>query len=141
MEARLVLYPLSSLAALLLYQGTNPGLYYLIGLGVYFWAYSEGEVSRYFESFGESVVADAYYSRLCVPTLGHYRGEATDRDVRYDCVKPTWSFEGFSSIAIRAFGCSHDIGWHCSCAGLEPPTENIRDDEVHSTVNITRDCL
>ncbi|KAL8691698.1 MAG: hypothetical protein Q9218_003135 [Villophora microphyllina] len=44
-EARLVVYPLSSLAALLLYQGTNPGIYYLVGMGVYFWAYSEGEVS------------------------------------------------------------------------------------------------
>ncbi|KAI9817218.1 MAG: hypothetical protein M1827_001331 [Pycnora praestabilis] len=43
-EARLVVYPLSTLAALLLYQGTNPGLYYLIGMGVYFWGYSEGEV-------------------------------------------------------------------------------------------------
>ena len=45
MEARLVVYPLSSLAALLLYQGTNPGIYYLVGMGVYFWAFSEGEVS------------------------------------------------------------------------------------------------
>ncbi|KAL9098015.1 MAG: hypothetical protein Q9163_006237, partial [Psora crenata] len=43
-EARLVVYPLSALAALLLYQGTNAGLYYLIGMGVYFWAFSEGEV-------------------------------------------------------------------------------------------------
>ncbi|KAL9123515.1 MAG: hypothetical protein Q9217_007054 [Psora testacea] len=43
-EARLVVYPLSSLAALLLYQGTNAGLYYIIGMGVYFWAFSEGEV-------------------------------------------------------------------------------------------------
>ncbi|KAL8713375.1 MAG: hypothetical protein Q9220_002574 [cf. Caloplaca sp. 1 TL-2023] len=43
-EARLAVYPLSSLAALLLYQGTNPGIYYLIGMGIYFWAYSEGEV-------------------------------------------------------------------------------------------------
>ncbi|KAL8743853.1 MAG: hypothetical protein Q9190_003842 [Brigantiaea leucoxantha] len=43
-EARLVIYPLSSLAALLLYQGTNPGIYYLVGVGVYFWAYSEGEI-------------------------------------------------------------------------------------------------
>jgi len=42
-EARLAIYPLSILAALLLYQGTNAGLYNLIGLGVYFWAYSEGE--------------------------------------------------------------------------------------------------
>ena len=44
-EARLAVYPISVLAALLLYQGTNAGLYYLIGMGVYFWAFSEGEVS------------------------------------------------------------------------------------------------
>ncbi|KAL9021941.1 MAG: hypothetical protein Q9185_000812 [Variospora sp. 1 TL-2023] len=43
-EARLAVYPLASLSALLLYQGTNPGIYYMIGMGVYFWAYSEGEV-------------------------------------------------------------------------------------------------
>lgn len=43
-EARLFIYPLSSLAALLLYQGTNAGLYYIIGMGVYFWGFSEGEV-------------------------------------------------------------------------------------------------
>lgn len=44
-EARLVVYPLSALAAALLYQATNPALYYCIGMGVYFWAFSEGEVS------------------------------------------------------------------------------------------------
>ena len=38
-----MIYPLSSLAALLLYQGTNAGLYYIIGMGVYFWGYTEGE--------------------------------------------------------------------------------------------------
>lgn len=43
-ELRLVVYPLSALFAALLYQGTDPALYYLIGIGVYFWAYSEGEV-------------------------------------------------------------------------------------------------
>jgi hypothetical protein len=43
-EIRLVVYPLSALFAALLYQGTDPALYYLIGIGVYFWAYSEGEV-------------------------------------------------------------------------------------------------
>ncbi|KAL8814333.1 MAG: hypothetical protein Q9223_006435 [Gallowayella weberi] len=43
-EARLAVYPLSSLASLLLYQGTNPGIYYLLGMGVYFWGFSEGEV-------------------------------------------------------------------------------------------------
>lgn len=44
-EARLIIYPLSALCALLIYQGTNSGLYYIIGMGAYFWAYSEGEVS------------------------------------------------------------------------------------------------
>ena len=43
-EARLIIYPLSALAALLIYQGTNSGLYYIIGMMTYFWAYSEGEV-------------------------------------------------------------------------------------------------
>ncbi|KAL8729643.1 MAG: hypothetical protein Q9166_004592 [cf. Caloplaca sp. 2 TL-2023] len=43
-EARLAVYPLAALAALLLYQGTNPGIYYLVGMGVYFWGFSEGEV-------------------------------------------------------------------------------------------------
>jgi hypothetical protein len=46
LEARLVVYPLFALLALLIYQGTNAGLYYLIGVGVYFWAFSEGEVSQ-----------------------------------------------------------------------------------------------
>jgi hypothetical protein len=43
-EARLVVFPLAALAAALLYQATNPAIYYTIGMGVYFWAYSEGEV-------------------------------------------------------------------------------------------------
>lgn len=43
-EARLIVYPLSTLASLLLYQATNAGLYYIIGMAVYFWAFSEGEV-------------------------------------------------------------------------------------------------
>ncbi|RFU23704.1 hypothetical protein B7463_g12632, partial [Scytalidium lignicola] len=43
-EARLVFLPLAALAGALLYQATNPAIYYLIGMGVYFWAYSEGEV-------------------------------------------------------------------------------------------------
>ena len=43
-EARLAIYPISVLAAVILYQGTNSALYYLIGMGVYVWAYSEGEV-------------------------------------------------------------------------------------------------
>lgn len=43
-EFRIIIYPLSALFCALLYQGTDPALYYLIGVGVYFWAYSEGEV-------------------------------------------------------------------------------------------------
>ncbi|KAF2091186.1 hypothetical protein K490DRAFT_22067, partial [Saccharata proteae CBS 121410] len=42
-EARLIIFPLSALTAVLLYQGTNAALYYIIGIIVYFWAYSEGE--------------------------------------------------------------------------------------------------
>lgn len=43
-EARLVVLPMTALAAALLYQATNPAIYYTIGLVVYFWGYSEGEV-------------------------------------------------------------------------------------------------
>ncbi|KAI9370861.1 uracil-DNA glycosylase-like protein [Aspergillus egyptiacus] len=46
-EFRLILYPLSSILAALIYQGTNAALYYLVGIVVYFWAYSEGEVSSF----------------------------------------------------------------------------------------------
>lgn len=44
MEARLVVLPLAALAGALLYQGTNPAIYYVVGIGIYFWAFSEGEV-------------------------------------------------------------------------------------------------
>lgn len=44
LEFRLIILPLTTLAAALIYQGTNAALYYLIGLVVYFWAYSEGEI-------------------------------------------------------------------------------------------------
>jgi hypothetical protein len=43
-EVRLMLLPLLALAAVIIYQGTNAAIYYLIGVVVYFWAYSEGEV-------------------------------------------------------------------------------------------------
>lgn len=45
MEARIMLYPLFAVAAIMMYQSTNPAIYYMVGVGVYFWAYSEGEVS------------------------------------------------------------------------------------------------
>jgi len=44
MVARMLWLPLATLSAVLLYQTTNAAVYYLIGCGVYFWAYSEGEV-------------------------------------------------------------------------------------------------
>ena len=50
LEVRLVLLPLTALAAVLIYQGTNAALYYVIGMMVYFWAYSEGEVSSFCSS-------------------------------------------------------------------------------------------
>ncbi|KAF2100605.1 hypothetical protein NA57DRAFT_74207 [Rhizodiscina lignyota] len=43
-EARLIIFPLHALAAVLMYQSTNAALYLMIGVGMYFWAYSEGEV-------------------------------------------------------------------------------------------------
>ena len=45
LEVRMMWLPLVSLSSVLMYQSTNPALYYLIGLVAYFWAYSEGEVS------------------------------------------------------------------------------------------------
>ncbi|GAB1310407.1 hypothetical protein MFIFM68171_00617 [Madurella fahalii] len=44
LEARLAFLPLTALAAALMYQGTNAAIYQVIGLAVYFWAYSEGEM-------------------------------------------------------------------------------------------------
>jgi len=44
LEARLVFLPLCALAAALMYQATNPAIYYTIAMAVYFWAYSEGEI-------------------------------------------------------------------------------------------------
>lgn len=43
-EARLVILPMAALSAALLYQATNPAIYYTIAMVVYFVAYSEGEV-------------------------------------------------------------------------------------------------
>ncbi|EED21104.1 conserved hypothetical protein [Talaromyces stipitatus ATCC 10500] len=43
-EVRLLVYPLSALTCALMYQSGDAAIYYLIGMGAYFWAYSEGEV-------------------------------------------------------------------------------------------------
>ncbi|KAK4551868.1 hypothetical protein LTR86_010864 [Recurvomyces mirabilis] len=44
LEARLMWLPLCCLTAVLMYQGTNPAVYYFVGYGVYAWAFVEGEV-------------------------------------------------------------------------------------------------
>ncbi|QIW98211.1 hypothetical protein AMS68_003729 [Peltaster fructicola] len=44
MIVRMLWLPLASLSAILLYQATNPALYYLVATIVYYWAYIEGEV-------------------------------------------------------------------------------------------------
>ncbi|KAM3483808.1 hypothetical protein MY8738_002858 [Beauveria namnaoensis] len=48
LEFRLIFLPLTILTSVLMYQSTNPAIYYLIGMAVYFWAYSEGEVNFLF---------------------------------------------------------------------------------------------
>lgn len=58
-EARLVFLPMTALAAALLYQATNPAIYYMIALGVYFWAYSEGEVSHISSRSARNVLTHA----------------------------------------------------------------------------------
>jgi hypothetical protein len=50
LEARLAFLPLAALASSLLYQGANAAIYYVIGMAVYFWAYSEGEVCSFRQS-------------------------------------------------------------------------------------------
>ncbi|KAJ6445631.1 PRO41 protein [Purpureocillium lavendulum] len=44
LEFRLAILPMTALAAVLMYQSTNPAIYYMIGMVVYFVAYSEGEM-------------------------------------------------------------------------------------------------
>jgi hypothetical protein len=41
---RILVYPICSFAALLMYQSTDGAMYYLIGTGAYIWALNEGEV-------------------------------------------------------------------------------------------------
>lgn len=45
LEFRLAILPLTALTSALMYQSTNPAIYYMIAMVVYFVAYSEGEVS------------------------------------------------------------------------------------------------
>lgn len=62
-EIRLLVFPISTLCAILLYQGTNSALYYLIGMIVYFWAYSEGEVSDFISII--LPISACYHMRVC----------------------------------------------------------------------------
>ncbi|KIW08909.1 uncharacterized protein PV09_00828 [Verruconis gallopava] len=43
-EFRLLVLPLLAFTSVLMYQSTNACLYYLIGMAIYFWGYSEGEI-------------------------------------------------------------------------------------------------
>jgi hypothetical protein len=70
-ELRLLLLPLLALTSILMYQSTNAGLYYLIGMGIYFWAYSEGEVRS---SQPPHIVHEANLSRLSAKNHGRYQG-------------------------------------------------------------------
>jgi hypothetical protein len=65
LEARLAFLPMTALAAALLYQGTNAAIYQVIGLGVYFWAYSEGEVCLILKSVFGWMNADWGTQMIC----------------------------------------------------------------------------
>lgn len=79
-EARLAVLPLTGLASVMLYQGTNAGIYYIVAMVVYFWAYSEGEVRLlpiYLESLPEEKLAWLTpVSRSFAPNPGLYPREA-----------------------------------------------------------------
>lgn len=101
-EARLVVYPLAALSAALLYQATNPAIYYTIGIVIYFWAYSEGEVS--FPARRTWPRRLLMHSRLLSRNRGAYRS-ARDR-ARYSEMRGDYGGAG------RTFGsvCGHERG-------------------------------
>lgn len=106
-EARLVAYPLFALACLLQYQTTNAGLYYLIGLGVYFWAFAEGEVSL--SSHDEIIHQTNVVSRWSVLYLGHYRRSELMRSPKYDLqhqhvIQGVWPINTVRTL--KSTGCS-----------------------------------
>lgn len=43
LKLRLILLPIVAFTSLLMYQSTNPAIYYLIGMAVYLMAYNDGE--------------------------------------------------------------------------------------------------
>lgn len=76
-EFRLLYYPLACLFVVLLYQGTNAALYYIIGTGIYFWAYTEGEASAILPDL-RSALANKQ-SRSFARRHGLFRGDLTER--------------------------------------------------------------
>lgn len=80
LEARLAVLPLTALAAALIYQGTNAAIYQVIGLAVYFWVYSEGEVSFNLDDFDEGYFANITEQMICAkPWTLPQRGGKTGR--------------------------------------------------------------
>jgi hypothetical protein len=77
LEFRLSILPLFALAASLLYQATNPAIWYTIGMIIYFVAYSEGEVGC-FSSIcpSQKISANKIPYRLFVRSLGPCRRAA-----------------------------------------------------------------
>lgn len=65
MEARLAFMPFAAIAAVLLYQGTNAALYYLVAMAVEFWAYAEGEVSLHLHGSDFDINADRILQVIC----------------------------------------------------------------------------
>lgn len=77
-EARLAVLPLVGLASVMLYQGTNPAIYYIVAMVVYYWAYSEGEVgplAPLFEIPLEEILMLTRELRSSVPSPGLYPRE------------------------------------------------------------------
>lgn len=83
LEARLAFLPLAALAAALLYQGTNAAIYEVVGLGVYFWAYSEGEV-RFHPAWFDSTRTLTRWNRWSARSLGLYRNGLREVPVSRD---------------------------------------------------------
>jgi hypothetical protein len=86
LELRILLLPLSSLTAVLLYQGTNPAVYYLIGCGMYFWAYTQGEVCCIATAFCHGYANK--YDRSSAQNPGRYREDQVVQSIwnRHDLV-------------------------------------------------------
>jgi hypothetical protein len=63
-EFRLLFFPLLALAAFVMYQSTNAGLYYVIAEVIYFWAFYDGEVGTIQEIVGEHRDADFVIGRV-----------------------------------------------------------------------------